>query len=132
MDVDIRYLPNQDPAELLDAIRAIADIEVKRTFVFPPAHVSRSNAYVQALLDTVEPDDGAAVTVGRDGASDAVSFLRAGIPAVEFGPVRRRPPRPRGMGLDRFARALSRAARAVRALGRGAAARGGGQGRVSA
>jgi succinyl-diaminopimelate desuccinylase len=26
------------------------------------------------------------VSVGRDGASDAVSFLRAGIPAVEFGP----------------------------------------------
>ena len=25
--------------------------------------------------------------MGRDGASDAVSFLRAGIPAVEFGPV---------------------------------------------
>jgi succinyl-diaminopimelate desuccinylase len=26
------------------------------------------------------------VSVGRDGASDAVSFLKAGIPAVEFGP----------------------------------------------
>ena len=25
--------------------------------------------------------------MGRDGASDAVSFLRVGIPAVEFGPV---------------------------------------------
>ena len=27
------------------------------------------------------------MSVGRDGASDAVSFLRVGIPAVEFGPV---------------------------------------------
>jgi succinyl-diaminopimelate desuccinylase len=27
------------------------------------------------------------VTVGRDGASDAVSFLKTGIPAVEFGPA---------------------------------------------
>jgi succinyl-diaminopimelate desuccinylase len=27
------------------------------------------------------------LSVGRDGASDAVSFLRAGIPAVEFGPA---------------------------------------------
>jgi succinyl-diaminopimelate desuccinylase len=26
------------------------------------------------------------MSVGRDGASDAVSFLRAGVPAVEFGP----------------------------------------------
>ena len=25
--------------------------------------------------------------MGRDGASDAVSFLRAGVPAVEFGPL---------------------------------------------
>ena len=30
---------------------------------------------------------GEPLSVGRDGASDAVSFLRAGIPAVEFGPV---------------------------------------------
>ena len=27
------------------------------------------------------------MSVGRDGASDAVSFLQAGIPAVEFGPA---------------------------------------------
>ena len=29
---------------------------------------------------------GEAMSVGRDGASDAVSFLKAGIPSVEFGP----------------------------------------------
>jgi len=27
------------------------------------------------------------ISVGRDGASDAVSFIQAGIPAVEFGPA---------------------------------------------
>src|SRR4051794_37292157 len=31
------------------------------------------------------------MSVGRDGASDAVSFLAAGVPAVEFGPVPRGP-----------------------------------------
>jgi succinyl-diaminopimelate desuccinylase len=88
MDVDIRYLPNQDPGDILEEIRAIPDIEIKRTFVFPPAHVSRSNPYVRALAEVVGTRaDGAAVSVGRDGASDAVSFLRAGIPAVEFGPA---------------------------------------------
>jgi succinyl-diaminopimelate desuccinylase len=87
MDVDIRYLPNQDPGAILEEIRAIPDMEIKRTFIFPPAHVSRSNPYVRALCDIVGPgNDGASVSVGRDGASDAVSFLRAGIPAVEFGP----------------------------------------------
>ncbi|HET9736834.1 MAG TPA: M20/M25/M40 family metallo-hydrolase [Solirubrobacteraceae bacterium] len=88
MDIDIRYLPNQDPGDILEEIRAIPDLDVKRTFVFPPAHVSRSNPYVRALCETVGPQgDGASVSVGRDGASDAVSFLRAGIPAVEFGPA---------------------------------------------
>jgi succinyl-diaminopimelate desuccinylase len=87
MDVDIRYLPNQDPGDILEEIRAIPDMEVKRTFIFPPAHVSRSNPYVRVLCETVGSlTDGASVSVGRDGASDAVSYLRAGIPAVEFGP----------------------------------------------
>jgi succinyl-diaminopimelate desuccinylase len=87
MDVDIRYLPNQDPGEILEQIRAIPDIDIKRTFIFPPAHVSPTNPYVRALSETVAPaTEGASVSVGRDGASDAVSFLRAGIPAVEFGP----------------------------------------------
>jgi succinyl-diaminopimelate desuccinylase len=84
MDVDIRYLPNQDPDELLAQIRTIDDMEIRRTFVFPPAYVSRSNPYVLGLAETVanttqHPES---VTVGRDGASDAVSFLKAGIPAV--------------------------------------------------
>jgi succinyl-diaminopimelate desuccinylase len=88
MDVDIRYLPNQDPGDILEQIRMIPDIDVKRTFIFPPAHVSPSNPYVRALCEVVAPlGDGASVSVGRDGASDAVSFLRAGVPAVEFGPA---------------------------------------------
>jgi succinyl-diaminopimelate desuccinylase len=88
MDVDIRYLPNQDPGDILEQIRAIPDIDVKRTFIFPPAHVSPTNPYVRALCEVVAPlTDGASVSVGRDGASDAVSFLRAGVPAVEFGPA---------------------------------------------
>jgi succinyl-diaminopimelate desuccinylase len=83
MDVDIRYLPEQDPDDILAAIRAIPDVEIKRTFIYPPAFVSRSNPYVRTLCETVGPTT---VSVGRDGASDAVSYLRAGIPAVEFGP----------------------------------------------
>jgi succinyl-diaminopimelate desuccinylase len=89
MDVDIRYLPNQDPDELLGQIRTIEDLELRRTFVFPPAYVSRSNPFVRTLSQAVSEATRHAesVTVGRDGASDAVSFLKAGIPAVEFGPA---------------------------------------------
>ena len=55
----------------------------------PPAHVSRTNPYVVALREAVAPRDATAsrCRVGRDGASDAVSFLSAGMPAVEFGPA---------------------------------------------
>ena len=31
--------------------------------------------------------DTEAISVGRDGASDAISFIAAGVPAVEFGPA---------------------------------------------
>jgi succinyl-diaminopimelate desuccinylase len=43
---------------------------------------------VVALVDAVgRLTKGESMSVGRDGASDAVSFLQAGIPAVEFGPA---------------------------------------------
>ncbi len=49
MDVDIRYLPEQDPGELLAQIRAIPDVHVARSFIWPPARVSPTNPYVLAL-----------------------------------------------------------------------------------
>jgi succinyl-diaminopimelate desuccinylase len=88
MDVDIRFLPNQDPAEILAEIRALPDVRIVKTFQRAPAHVSRANTYVRALRDAVSASlEGEALSIGRDGASDAISFLQAGIPAVEFGPV---------------------------------------------
>lgn len=88
MDVDIRFLPGQDTAEILDQIRALPDVEIVRCFTRAPAIVSRTNPYVLALRDAVSASiEGEALSIGRDGASDAISFLEAGIPAVEFGPV---------------------------------------------
>jgi succinyl-diaminopimelate desuccinylase len=88
IDVDIRYLPNQEPEAILDQIRAIGDLEVLKCFTRVPAIVPRSNPYVLALRDAVgQSVGGDAFAIGRDGASDAVSFLAAGVPAVEFGPV---------------------------------------------
>ena len=87
MDVDIRYLPEQDPGELLAQIRAIPDVHVARAFIWPPARVSPHNPYVLALSQAASRlTDGESMSVGRDGASDAVAFLKAGVPAVEFGP----------------------------------------------
>src|SRR5918992_129192 len=82
MVVDIRYLPNQDPGDILEQIRSIPDIEVVKTFTRGPAYVSRSNPYVTALVAAVgRLTSGESMSVGRDGASDAISFLQAGHPA---------------------------------------------------
>ena len=87
MAVDIRYLPGQDPAEILTQVESIPQIDVTRTFIWPPVSVARTDPYVRALREAVARSiRGEAMSVGRDGASDAASFLGAGIPAVEFGP----------------------------------------------
>jgi succinyl-diaminopimelate desuccinylase len=89
MAVDVRYLPGQDPGEILAQVRAIPGIDVTRTFIHPPVTVSRTDPYVRALRDAVARalPDRETLSVGRDGASDAASFIGFGIPAVEFGPA---------------------------------------------
>jgi succinyl-diaminopimelate desuccinylase len=89
IDVDIRYLPEQEPETILEQVRAIGrDVEVETLFSRPPAVVDRDAPFVRALRSAAtERQDGEPMSVGRDGASDAVSFLRVGVPAVEFGPV---------------------------------------------
>jgi succinyl-diaminopimelate desuccinylase len=88
MVVDIRYLPRQDPGEILAQVRAIDGIDVTRTFIHPPVSVARTNPYVLALRDAVARSiRGEVMSVGRDGASDAAAFIAAGVPAVEFGPA---------------------------------------------
>jgi succinyl-diaminopimelate desuccinylase len=88
IDVDVRYLPEQDPESILAEVASVDDARIVSSFTRPPAHVDPDSLYVQALCDAAAPHhSGSVMSVGRDGASDAVSFLSAGIPAVEFGPV---------------------------------------------
>ncbi len=87
MVVDVRFLPEQDPEQILAQVREIPDARIVRTFVYPPVTVSRSDPYVRALREAVSRSiHDQALSVGRDGASDATAFMAAGIPAVEFGP----------------------------------------------
>ena len=88
MAVDIRYLPGQNPHDILAQVREIARVEVTRTFIHPPVRVPRTEVHVMALRESLQRSvPGEVLSVGRDGASDAASFLAAGIPAVEFGPA---------------------------------------------
>jgi succinyl-diaminopimelate desuccinylase len=88
MDVDIRYVPGQDPEEILEAVKALDDVTVEVVFEREPAYVANDNEYVQALHASLA-DCGVegSELVGRDGSSEATAFLAQGIPAVEFGPV---------------------------------------------
>jgi succinyl-diaminopimelate desuccinylase len=89
IDVDVRYLPEQDPDAILAEVDALAEARVISTFSRPPVVVDPESVYVRALRAAATRHSAGQVrgVVGRDGASDAVSFLRAGVPAVEFGPL---------------------------------------------
>ncbi len=88
IDVDIRHLPDQDPAEVLRQVERLPDSEVLATFTRPPVRVDRDSIFVRTLCEaTAIHVEGEPTSVGRDGASDAVSFIRVGVPAVEFGPT---------------------------------------------
>ncbi|HEX8753171.1 MAG TPA: M20/M25/M40 family metallo-hydrolase [Solirubrobacterales bacterium] len=88
IDVDIRYLPGQDPLAILEQVRGIPAVAAEPLLTRPPATVDRDSAFVQGLRRAAAAHhDGEPMSVGRDGASDAVSFLRVGVPAVEFGPI---------------------------------------------
>jgi succinyl-diaminopimelate desuccinylase len=87
-DLDIRYLPGQEPGRILQEIAELPGVEVKKLFHRAPILVEASNEYVQLLARAIAEDTPAeSISVGRDGTSDAISFLEAGVPAVEFGPA---------------------------------------------
>lgn len=87
VDIDIRYLPEQRPNEILTEIRGLdPDVSIEILIERPPAYVSSRHPLVESLLDAAGRYEPTATAVGRDGASDAVAFLAVGVPAVEFGP----------------------------------------------
>ncbi len=90
IDVDVRYLPGQEPDDILAEVDKIPDTSVVKVFRRRPVIVERENVYVQTLgeaISHVAPPTSERLGVGRDGASDAISFIEAGVPAVECGPT---------------------------------------------
>jgi succinyl-diaminopimelate desuccinylase len=88
IDVDIRFLPGQSAAAILDEIASLPDTQVNVMLHRDPAIVERDNPHVLLLAESIGGGLPAEhISIGRDGASDIVSFLEAGTPGVEFGPV---------------------------------------------
>ena len=86
VDLDIRFLPEQDPDEIVEQVRGLG-VAVERIYLVAAADLSASNSHVAALLRAVRSSDRPSDPVGRDGASDAAVFLNRGVPSAEFGPV---------------------------------------------
>jgi succinyl-diaminopimelate desuccinylase len=88
IDVDIRYLPGQDSAEIKAQVAELDGVAVVAQFHRMPAIVERNNPFVTVLSECASKLlETETISVGRDGASDAICFLQAGVPAVEFGPL---------------------------------------------
>ena len=85
VDLDIRYLPGQDPDEILAQVRALG-VAVDQIYHVAAADLDPGDAHVAALLRAVATCDRPAKPVGRDGASDAAAFMARGS-SIEFGPV---------------------------------------------
>ncbi|MCB0863459.1 MAG: M20/M25/M40 family metallo-hydrolase [Solirubrobacterales bacterium] len=89
IDVDIRYLPHQDPELIREQIAGLGPASLETIIELPPVSGGGTDSpWIKALIGaSSEHHAGPSLSVGRDGASDALSFIRAGVPAVEFGPV---------------------------------------------
>jgi succinyl-diaminopimelate desuccinylase len=88
LEVDLRYLPGQNADEILAAIEAIEGARITWVFHREPIVVDRDDHYVQLLSDAVQAETTLeeSIAVGRDGTSDVISFIKTGMPGVEFGP----------------------------------------------
>ncbi len=88
IDVDIRFLPGQDPDEIRRQVAGLGSEPVETLIELPAIDGPVDDRLLGPLTRAIEEVSGSsATTVGRDGASDAISFIRAGVPAVEFGPT---------------------------------------------
>lgn len=90
IDVDIRYLPTQNPDAIREQIASLEPDSIEEIIALPAidAHEGSGSEWVAMLSRSIALHHrGPTASVGRDGASDALSFIRVGIPAVEFGPA---------------------------------------------
>jgi succinyl-diaminopimelate desuccinylase len=88
VDVDIRFLPEQSPGEVLRQVASLDDeVAIEVLVERPAAMVAADEPLAQLLLEAARRHAPDARMVGRDGSSDAIPFLEVGVPAVEFGPV---------------------------------------------
>lgn len=87
MDLDIRYLPGQQPDMIVNEIAQLVNGTVTVLGEGPPVQTNPEEAAIRQLKESAEKVLGRDVLFfGQDGAADTRFYAAHGIPAVEFGP----------------------------------------------
>ena len=87
IDVDIRYLPARTRPRSASRSRTCPTSSARISSPSRPAIVDRNNPYVPGVGETCQRARLAeTISVGRDGASDAICFIDAGVPRSSSGP----------------------------------------------
>ncbi|WP_232696008.1 M20 family metallopeptidase [Brevibacillus daliensis] len=87
--LDIRYLPNQDPEQILADIKnVVSDATVTVVQQGDPVQTDENDRHVSLLQKTTSELTGKPIKLfGQDGSADTRFYAKHAIPAVEFGPV---------------------------------------------
>ncbi|RLL42153.1 M20 family peptidase [Oceanobacillus piezotolerans] len=89
MSLDIRYLPEQSPEEIIKQIEQITDGTVSIHSHNRPVKTKEDNPYVELLADSIRNQTQLENVriFGQHGSNDGQFFTEYGGAAVEFGPV---------------------------------------------
>lgn len=89
MSLDIRYLPDQSPEDIINQIRAITDSTLTVHNLNNPVRTRADNPYVEVLGESIKRITQLEKVnlFGQHGSSDGQFFTKYGGSAVEFGPV---------------------------------------------
>ncbi|AXI08085.1 succinyl-diaminopimelate desuccinylase [Oceanobacillus zhaokaii] len=89
ISLDIRYLPDQSPEDIVQQIQAITDSTVTTHMLNNPVKTKADNPYVEALGESIKRiTQLEKVNIfGQHGSNDGQFFTEYGGSAVEFGPV---------------------------------------------
>lgn len=87
MDLDIRYLPGQDPSILLNEIKQVVNGSIRVLSEGEPVQTNPEHPLILRLQQAAEKVSGRSIELfGQHGAADTRFYAARGIPAVEFGP----------------------------------------------
>lgn len=84
--LDIRYIPDDSPDQILEKIDDIDNVEYEVKYREPPLNTSSDSRYIEDLHRIANDICGGGSIINKCSSSDMRHFTRTDIPAVVFGP----------------------------------------------